>query len=209
MSRDIAFFLDFMSPFAYLAHQRLPGLAQQYGYRVIYKPINLPLAKKAAGNSGPPNVQIAPKLRYLICDLGRWAQRYQVPLSFPKSLDSDQMNKGLFYALDMGAAEQYARTAWHQYWGLGGDPADEQLLRRLAGGMGWSANSFISYVRSDDAARRYDQTNAEAHQLGVFGVPTMLIGQEMWWGNDRLEFMEAFLQADALKNARRRNTAGE
>lgn len=184
-----------MSPFAYLAYQRLPELASRYGSQIVYWPINLPMAKKAAGNTGPPNVQIPPKLRYLMKDLGRWAQRYGVPLVFPKSLDSDLMNKGLFYAIDMGQPHEYTRAAWHTCWGLGGDPADESLLRQVAEQLGWPGNGFLSYLRSPDADRRYAQTNAEAHALGVFGVPTMMIGDNMWWGNDRLEFLEEFLQS--------------
>lgn len=57
-TKVIDFFFDFMSPFAYLAHSQLPELARKHGYELRYRPIDLPAAKLAAGNTGPPNVSM-------------------------------------------------------------------------------------------------------------------------------------------------------
>lgn len=193
-AREIEFWLDFMSPYAYLAHQRLPELAQRYGYRLRYRPFDLPAAKRAAGNIGPPNVQIPAKLRYLKTDMQRWADRYGVPMSFPKSLQLDRLNKALFFAIDRGREEAYARSAWHEVWGKGGDPADIDLLRGVASGLNWNADEALAFAGSAAAQDRFDQSNREAHTRGVFGTPTMLLGDQMWWGNDRLEFLEEYLE---------------
>lgn len=195
MERQLHFYFDFMSPYAYLAHQRVPDLARRYGYQLVYKPLDLPAAKLAAGNTAPPNVKIPVKLRYLMTDLNRWAQRYGVPLEFPKTLNSEALNIGVFYALGKGQAESYVRTAWHACWGLGGDMGDPVLMRQVAMKMGWDTDEFLHFVQSPEAQARYEEGNQEAQHRGVFGVPTMMIGDEMWWGNDRLEFLEAFLAA--------------
>lgn len=196
--RQIDFYLDFMSPFACLAHQRLPGLAHQHGYTLNYLPIDLPAAKKAAGNIGPPNVKIPVKLRYMLADVQRWARAYgMAPLKMPKTLNSAAMNKGLFHAIDHGQAEAYAEHAFELGWGEGADLGDPALLRQLAGAMKWSADEFLAYVESPAAATRYDEVNRAAQARGVFGVPTMMIGEEMWWGNDRLDFLETFVASAA------------
>lgn len=192
---EIEFWLDFMSPYGYLAHQRLPELARLYGYRLKYRPFDLPQAKYAAGNIGPPNVKIPVKLRYLTTDMQRWAARYGVPIVFPKSLQSDRLNKALFFAIDRGQEEAYARATWHEVWGKGGDPADENLLRGLASGLNWDADEVLAFTGSADAQERFDQSNREAHTRGIFGTPTMMVGEEMWWGNDRLEFLEEYLKS--------------
>ncbi|ULQ47775.1 2-hydroxychromene-2-carboxylate isomerase [Flagellatimonas centrodinii] len=197
MIRQLDFYFDLMSPFAYLAHQRLPGLAGRYGYTLRYWPIDLPAAKRAAGNSGPPNVKIPVKLRYLKTDLDRWAQRYGVPLIFPPSLDSTLLNKAVFFAIDRDAAEVFVRHAWHAVWGEGSDMSDPALLRTLALALGWDAGEVLDFVYSPEGQARYDASNRGAQERGVFGTPTMMIGDDMWWGNDRLDFLEAFLTGKA------------
>lgn len=195
MIRQIDFFFDFMSPFAYLAHQRLPVLASEYGYVLKYKPINLPAAKKAAGNTGPSNREIPAKLRYLTTDMKRWAERYGVPMKFPPSLDSDLINKGTFYAIDRHQTQNYVAAAWRLLWGEGGDPSAAETLTEVALEMGWSPTDFTAYLNSPGAAECYRKCNQEAHRRGVFGVPTMLIGDDMWWGNDRLPFLAEHLKS--------------
>ena len=189
------FYFDFMSPFAYLAHTQLPALAARYGLRLEYHAIDLPAAKLAAGNTAPPNVSIPVKLRYLVTDMQRWAKRYDVPLAFPKTLKSERLNRGLYFAVDRRCAEDYVRAAWLPTWGQGGDMDDEALIRGVARAMGWDADEFLGFVESPDARERYALDNREAQARGVFGAPTMMLGDQMWWGNDRLGFLEEHLAA--------------
>lgn len=193
MSGVIDVYFDFMSPFAYLAHQKLPGLAKRFGHTLNYHPIDLPAAKLAAGNTGPPNVKVPVKIRYLKTDLDRWAEAYDVPLSFPGSLDTATLNKGFFYALDHDRWMDYVTRTWRRVWGEGGDPADEKLQEDIARELGWDTEEFLSFCCSEPAAARYEQSNQAAQARGVFGAPIMMIGDDMWWGNDRLEFLEQYL----------------
>lgn len=191
--KTIDFYFDFMSPFAYLAHSQLPGLVQRHGYELRYRPIDLPAAKLAAGNTGPPNVSIPVKLRYLNKDLDRWAERYGIPIAFPPSLKSELPNKGVFFAEAQGQCGDYVRHAWSYFWGEGKDMSSEELLTQIVEELGWDADAFLAYVHSEEAENTYRQINEEAQSRGVFGVPTMMIGDEMWWGNDRLDFLEQYL----------------
>ncbi|PJJ06705.1 2-hydroxychromene-2-carboxylate isomerase [Janthinobacterium sp. 67] len=197
VDNTLVFYFDFMSPFAYLAHHRLTAIAERFGYVVQYKPIDLRQAKLAAGNTGPSNREIPPKLRYLATDMNRWAAAYGVPIAFPPSFDSDRINKGLFYAVDQGQAANYVSAAWHRVWGLGGDMSDEGLLREVASELGWPADEFLASTNGTDARQRYEDNNREAQSKGVFGVPTMMVGEQMWWGNDRLNFLVEYLESTA------------
>ena len=194
MSLPIEFFFDFMSPFAYLAHRRVATLARRHARDVRYVPMNLPAAKIAAGNTGPSNREIPVKLRYLLKDINRWAALDDMPVELPASLDSDRMNRGLFYAEDRGEAESYVSTCFSKGWGEGADISTDETLAAVASALGWRPDEFLAALGGPDLEKRYSAANEEAQARGVFGVPTFLVGEEMWWGNDRLHFLESFLR---------------
>lgn len=193
----IDFFFDFMSPFAYLAHGQLCEIADRYERPIAYHPIDLPQAKIAAGNTGPSNREIPVKLRYLLTDINRWAARHHLPVNFPASLDSARMNVGTFFALERDQARDYVRAGFDLGWGQGADIGSDATLTALAEKLGWSASDFLAAVASPEENPAYRSSNTLAHERGIFGVPTMTIGEEMWWGNDRLEFLEEYCRSAA------------
>ena len=217
MTRRIEFFFDFLSPYAYLAHCRLPTLADQYGYELVYKPFNMPAAKRAAGNTAPPAPALPVKFRYVSTDLRRWAQRYGVPLNMPwlvksdasletlkqginvptTGLDTTRANKGMFHALDRGQGREYATRLWGGSYGAPGGllVGSEELLIDVARQLGWSAEELLEFVQSGAAEQRYAENTREAIGRGVFGAPTMIVDDQMWWGNDRLALLEDYLSA--------------
>jgi len=193
---SIDFYFDFLSPYSYLAHCQLPELADKYGYSITYKPIDLKAAKLAAGNTGPATVQMPVKLRYAMADLTRWARKYGAPLAFGKAPPvTERMNKGTFFAIGKGQARDYVKTAWLATFGTGGDFNSDELLSDVARQLGWSPDEFLAFLQSDTAQRLYEAGNKEAQGRGVFGAPIMMVGDEMWWGNDRLDFLEEYLAA--------------
>ncbi|WP_338617406.1 2-hydroxychromene-2-carboxylate isomerase [Pigmentiphaga sp. CHJ604] len=194
----VDFYFDFMSPYAYLAHARLPELAKRHGARLAYHPIDLFRIKLAVGNTGPSNRDIPLKHRYLRSDLQRWATAYGIPFVPPSGYGSTRLNCGAFRAIDEGRARYYADSVWRHVWGSGGAMDDDGLLAAVAKEMSWPEDEFLAYVRSSEAGRRLEASNAAALERGVFGVPTMIADGAMWWGNDRLDFLERHLQGRPL-----------
>jgi 2-hydroxychromene-2-carboxylate isomerase len=194
---NIDFYFDFFSPYSYLANFRVPGLADKYGYSLTYKPIDLKAAKLAAGNTGPATAQMPAKLRYAIADLTRWAKRYGATFAFAAGAptSSARINKGTFFAIETGQARDYVKHAYHATFGTGGAFDSDEVLSAIARQMGWSPEAFLAFVQSDKAEQLYAAGNKEAQERGVFGVPIMMVGDEMWWGNDRLDFLEEYLVA--------------
>lgn len=192
--KTIDFYLDFLSPYSYLANQRLQNMAAKYGCVLRYHPIDLKAAKLAAGNDGPATVQMPVKLRYVMQDLNRWAQRYGLPLAFAQVPPvTDRVNKGLFYAADRDCASAYASAVWSATFACAGEFNSDVVLRQVASQMSWDEEDFLSFVSSERADERYSNSNAQAQSLGVFGAPTIIVEGEMWWGNDRLDFLEEYL----------------
>jgi 2-hydroxychromene-2-carboxylate isomerase len=203
MDRTIDFYFDFISPFSYLAHQRLPDLAARYDHALSYHAASLADLKELAGNTAPRVTQIPLKLRYSRIDQQRWADRYGVPIRPPeRSHDSSWLNRGFFFAEDRGQQRDYVTNAWTKLRRDSRDMADEKTWRDIATELGWVSDEFVGFIRSEASQERYQAATRQAHERGAFGVPTMLIGDEMWWGNDRLDFLEEFLKAGTASERR-------
>jgi 2-hydroxychromene-2-carboxylate isomerase len=197
MVRSLAFYVDFMSPFSYLALQRLPTLAARFGCAVDYRVIDLTEIKRLAGNIGPSTRDIPLKLRYAKIDQKRWAARYGVPITTPAHYDGTRLNRGFFFAAARKQAHDYLALAFHKVWGEGASMIDETMLGGVAAKLGWKADEFLRFTLSNEAEAQYRASTLAAHRRGVFGVPTVVIGDEMWWGNDRLVFVEECMAAQA------------
>ncbi len=199
----IDFYFDFISPFSYLAHQRLPALASRYGYDVAYHVADLAALKRMAGNTAPRMVDMPLKLDYSRIDQKRWAERYGVPITPPSgSHDSSWLNRGAFYAIEKKQVAEYVTAVWVRMRRDGRDLAEEATWREVAADLGWNADEFVTFIRSEASQQEYQKASQDAHDRGVFGVPTMRIGKEMWWGNDRLDFLEEFLKTHTAADQR-------
>ena len=193
MRTTIDFYFDFLSPFAYLARHRLTQIADRHDCAIAWHAIDLAQTKLAAGNTGPGNRDMPVKLDYMKTDLARWATEYAVSFNWVGNYASRQMNIGALYARERGVEAQYVRDAFHAGWGAGGRLDDPLVLAALAGGLGWRPPDFLGFVDSPAAAAAHHAETAAAIARGVFGVPSMMVGDELWWGNDRLFMLERHL----------------
>ncbi len=193
MSVTLDFYFDLMSPYAYLAHTQLPRLARRFNRTLVYHPVDLAALKRMAGNTGPSNREIPIKHRYLRKDLKRWADHYGVPFQPPAGYGSERVNRGVFYAAERGAAEDYVTWVWCRIWGAGHAMDDDALICDAARHFGWDEGDFASIVATDSSVSPLIESTREANRLGIFGVPMVRTDDELWWGNDRLHFLESHL----------------
>lgn len=182
----IDFYFDFLSPFSYLANHRLSNLAREYNISIRYHAVDLAKLKRAIGNIGPSNRDLKVKLEYLKLDLQRWAEIYEIPLKFPSDFNSHRMNAGLYYSGAKAQVADYVGAVFKEVWGEGVSPDSEILPERISKKLGWSSENFLEFLNSEDSIKAYDDETEAAIDRKVFGVPTMCIEDEMWWGNDRL-----------------------
>jgi 2-hydroxychromene-2-carboxylate isomerase len=198
MSKAISFYFDFISPFSYFANHQLPDIAERFGRDIVYHVVDLAVLKRTAGNTAPPTRDMPIKLRYMRTDQLRWARRYGITVKSPAHYDSSILNRGVFFAEGKGVVAEYVSLVFLKVWGEGGHMTDGALLRGIVNELGWDASEFQEFVNSSAATQRYQASTREAHERGVFGVPTMIVGEEMWWGNDRLDFLkERLAELDA------------
>lgn len=194
--KTVDFYFDFLSPYAYLASHRLPELAQRYQstVQIVHHVIDLIAVRLAAGNTGPFNRDIPAKMKCLTADLQRWARRYGVPFALPKNLDTARLNRGFLWAKRQGVEMRYMRAAYGAVWGRGGDPTDVNLLRAVAAEVGLPCDEFMRGLDSKEIVEEYARETSAAQARGVFGVPIFIVDDQMFWGNDRIEFLEEYLR---------------
>ncbi|MGH7907441.1 MAG: DsbA family protein, partial [Candidatus Binataceae bacterium] len=139
------------------------------------------------------------KFRFLRADLSRWAARYGAPLVFPEKLASfdreasARLNRGFIFASHHGAGDRYLKAAFGEIWGRGREPSGA-MLRAVSAAAGIAAAELIAGADSANIIEEYERENRLAQERGVFGAPTFIAGDQIFWGNDRIDFLEEYLR---------------
>jgi len=196
-AKTIEFWFDFGSPTTYLAHTQLPGIARDTGARLDYVPMLLGGVFKATGNQSP--VTVPAKGRWMGHDLQRFARRYGVPFNFNPHFPINTLT------LMRGAAglqlrrpadflrylDVVERAMWETPKNLG-DPA---VLAATLAEAGFDADEFVALAADPEVKAKLVATTEEAVARGVFGAPTFFVGDAMFFGQDRLDFVREALLA--------------
>lgn len=195
MSRTVEFYFDFGSPTAYLAYRRLRQLAQAYGLAIEYRPMLLGGVFKATGNSSP--VAIPAKGEYMLKhDLPRFARRYGVPLNFNPHFPINTLNlmRGAIAAMRLGCFEAYADAVYDAVWVGEKDMGDPEVVAATLTAAGLDAGALLALSQEPEVKGELVKATEEAVARGVFGAPTLFMDGEMYFGQDRLDFIEEALR---------------
>jgi 2-hydroxychromene-2-carboxylate isomerase len=195
MSKTLEFYFDFGSPTAYLAYKRLGQLSEQYGLQVQYKPMLLGGIFKATGNTSP--VAIPAKGAYMgQYDLPRFSARYSVPLKFNPFFPINTLNlmRGAIAAQQLGCFEQYADAVYDAVWVHEKNMGEVDIVTETLSSAGLDADAILSLSQDPDVKAQLIACTDEAVERGVFGAPTMFMDGQMYFGQDRLDFVEEALR---------------
>jgi 2-hydroxychromene-2-carboxylate isomerase len=186
------FFYDLGSPYSYLASTQIRGIEERTGARARLLPITLGGLRKSTGHQMPPPQQ----LKYMSEDTARWAKQYGVPMQIPQNFPVSTI-LGLRAAL---AAERIGKQAvamhalFHTYWAEGNDISDSGVVERTLTAAGLDGKALTDAAGQQEIKDALRRNTDLALQRGVFGVPTIFVGERSFWGNDRLHFVERELR---------------
>ena len=191
MSQRVEFFFDVGSPASYLAWTQLPSLCAQAGAELVYRPMLLGGVFQATGNASPAAVPV--KGVYTRKDLARYARRYGVTLNdnpFFPIITLMLMRGAVGVQLHMPERFQdYLRAAFKALWIDALDLNQPALTAAALRDGGFDVDEVMALVNSPDVKAALRATTDEAIARGVFGAPTMFVGDEMFFGQDRLDFV--------------------
>lgn len=193
--KSVEFYFDLGSPYSYLAYYRLLQMAEQQEIQIVYKPILLGGVFKATGNRSP--IEIPVKGVYSILDMQRWSEYYHIPMHmnphFPmNTLTLMRILTGV-QLLHLEKFEQVLKLLFDAMFGTPQNLNEPTVLAEVLKPSGFSVEDIMSMVQSDVVKQKLITETEQAIQRGIFGAPTFFVGDEMYWGQDRLHFVEQAL----------------
>ena len=195
MRKAVDFYFDFGSPASYLAWTQLPTLCQQTNAELHYKPMLLGGVFQATGNHSP--VTIPAKGKYTFKDFARFAKRYGVPLNsnpnFPiNTLTLMRAATGLQMRGDARFGD-YCAAIFKAIWIDAQNLNDPATVGAAMAKAGFDPMALVALAGEQDVKDKLKADTQAAVERGIFGAPTMFVGNEMFWGQDRLDFVREAL----------------
>ncbi len=195
MTKTVECFFDVGSPTSYLAWTQLPRIAVEAGASVLWRPILLGGVFKATGNASP--VSVPAKGRWMHDDIRLWADRYGVPFRFNPHFPINTLT------LMRGATamqlrrprdfDRYLFAVQHAMWVEPKNLGEPTVLAATLTAAGFDADDVVAMVSDPEVKARLIATTDEAVARGVFGAPTFFVGERMFFGQDRLDFVREAL----------------
>lgn len=195
MSKSVEFYFDFGSPTSYLAYTQLPAICAEAGAALVYRPVLLGGVFQATGNASP--IAIPAKGRYTLIDMTRFARRYGVPMKMNPHFPINTLTlMRAATGMQLRQPERFEallacvfKGMWVDALNLG-DPA---VLGPLLAEAGFDPQALLA-LTAEQAVKDALKANTEAAiKRGMFGAPTMFVGDEMFFGQDRLDFVREAL----------------
>lgn len=196
MARTLEFYFDYGSPYSYLADTQVEAIARRAGAALVRKPMLLGGVFKATGNASPMTVAL--KSQWTAFDMPMWAKHYGVPFQrnphFP--VNTLALMRGAAAAEIDGVFERYHRAMYKAMWVDGRNLNDMKEFAAVLTEAGLDAAKFAGRIQDQDVKDRLKETTEEAVARGVFGAPTCFVDNMMFFGNDRLPFVEMALKGE-------------
>lgn len=198
MSRIVEFYFDVGSPAAYLAWTQMPALEAQTGARVEYKPMLLGGVFQATGNKSP--MEVPAKARYMIADLERFARRYGVPFRhnphFPINTLTLMRGAVGLQLREPSRMLAYVEAVYRAIWAHEKNMNDPGVVASVLQEAGFDPAQLLALTAEPEVKERLKAVTQEAVARGVFGAPTFFVDGQMYWGQDRLDFLKEALGAN-------------
>ncbi|MFJ4544006.1 2-hydroxychromene-2-carboxylate isomerase [Pseudomonas sp. NPDC088885] len=196
MTKTVEFYFDLGSPATYLAYSQLPKICAETGSELIYIPMLLGGVFKATGNASP--AMIPAKGRYMFQDLDRYAKRYGVPLKFnPHFPINTLMLMRAVTGIQLRQPERFQAfidCLFTALWVDGRSMDEPQTVAAVLSEHGFDPQEVLALTNDESVKAVLKENTETAVKRGVFGAPSMFVGNHLFFGQDRLDFVEEALR---------------
>lgn len=196
MNKQIEFFFDVGSPAAYLAWTQMPRLCEDCAAQLVYKPMLLGGVFQATGNQSP--MAVPAKGAYMLADLKRFARRYGVPFEhnphFPINTLTLMRGATALQMRDEARLVPYVDAVYKAIWVDGKNMNDPATVGAVLRAAGFDPQTLLALAGDAPVKERLKAVTQDAVARGVFGAPAFIVDGQLYWGQDRLDFVKEALQ---------------
>ena len=185
MIKEIDFYFDFISPYSYLAHQKIKNIKN---VSFNYKPILLGGLHNLQGITAPAFIK--PKLKHMISDCDLIAKKDGFNFIWNSKFPINTLNimRGYLFINNIDTKVLYLNIMFDAYWKNNLDTSNVKILKTLLKKCKIDTNSFFNGIKDQKIKDKLKSITEKAHNEEIFGAPTFVVNKKIFWGQDRLEF---------------------
>ena len=188
MIKSIDFYFDFISPYSYLAYKKVKILKEKKNIIFNYKPILVGGLHNLQGITAPAFIK--PKLKHMISDCDLIAKKNKSNFIWNSKFPINSLNimRGYIFINDE-YKDLYLNVIFDAYWKDDLDTSNKEILETLLEKCTINLNEFFDGIKDPKIKDKLKDNTQEAHDKEIFGVPTFVVNNKIFWGQDRLEFV--------------------
>jgi len=187
MTKSIDFYFDFISPYSYLAHKKIKLLKEKKNIIFNYKPILVGGLHNLQGITA--SAFIKPKLKYMISDCNLIAKKNNFSFIWNSKFPINSLNimRGYIF-INKNIKDLYLNIMFEAYWKDNLDISNEEVLSTLLKKCKINFDSFLEGIKDTKIKKKLKNATQKAHDKEIFGAPTYVVNNKIFWGQDRFEF---------------------
>ena len=188
MIKSFEFYFDFVSPYSFLAHKQISKLEKKNSVKIKYKPILLGALHNLHGIKAP--AFIPAKAKHMIRDCKLIAEKNKIKFKFNSYFPIRSLNlmRGVFVAEEDNVKSYYIDSIFDAIWQDGLNMNDENIVQKILKNLNINPKTFLLRAASSSIKEILRKKTNEAHEKGIFGAPSFVSNNKIFWGQDRIEF---------------------
>ena len=188
MNKSFDFYFDFISPYAFIAHNKIKKIEKDYMFKINYQPILLGGLHNLHEIKAP--AFIPSKAKFMIRDCKMVAEKNKIDFKFNSYFPIKSLNlmRGVLVAEEDGVKDYYIDEIFNSIWKNGLNMNDESVIDKVLKNFNINPKTFLLRVQSQNIKDTLRQKTEEAFRKGIFGAPTFIAKNKIFWGQDRLQY---------------------
>ena len=188
MNKSFDFYFDFISPYAFIAHNKIKKIEKEYMFKINYQPILLGGLHNLHDIKAP--AFIPSKAKFMIRDCKLIAEKNKIKFKFNSYFPINTVNlmRGVFIAEEDNFKSYYIDQIFEAVWRDGLNMNDQNIIERVLKNLNVNPKTFFLRLTTQNNKDLLKNKTSEAYQRGIFGAPTFYINNKIFWGQDRLDF---------------------
>ena len=188
MNKSFDFYFDFISPYAFIAHNKIKKIEKDYMFKINYQPILLGGLHNLHEIKAP--AFIPSKAKFMIRDCKMVAEKNKINFKFNSYFPIKSLNlmRGVFVAAEDGFKDLYIDKIFNSIWGDGLNMNDEVVIEKVLKNININPKTFALRAQSQNIKDQLRFKTNDAYKKGIFGAPTFIVKDKIFWGQDRLSY---------------------